>query len=250
MKKPRWRKAVLLSLLTVAVFVGGLVAAWRLSGSRSTQLFGELVTSLPVAESVVALTFDDGPVPVYTDTVLAVLRREDVRATFFVTGNSVARAPDIARRILREGHELGNHSYSHQRMVLMSPSTVREEVEVTDSLIRAVGATGPIHFRPPYGKRLVVLPWYLSRTGRATVLWSIEPDTWFRHHTDMVRHVVESVQPGSIILLHVEIPSRAEGRLALPLVIRELKQRGYRFATVSELRTLSEARKDVRYNVR
>jgi peptidoglycan/xylan/chitin deacetylase (PgdA/CDA1 family) len=239
--KPRWRKAVLLSLLTVAVVVGGLVAAWRLSGSRSMQLFGELVTSLPISESIVALTFDDGPVPVYTDSVLAVLRQEDVRATFFVTGNAVARNPDLARRILREGHELGNHSYSHQRMVLMSPSTVREEVEVTDSLIRAAGAAGPIHFRPPYGKRLIILPWYVSRTGRATVLWSLEPDSWFSRHTDMVRHVVENIQPGSIILLHVEIPSRAEGRVALPLMIRELKQKGYRFTTVSELRALSRS---------
>ena len=236
--KTRWRKAVLLSLLTVAVVFGALVAAWRLSGSRSMQLFGELVTSVPVSDSVVALTFDDGPVPLYTDTVLAVLRQEGVRATFFVTGNSVARNPYLARRVLRNGHELGNHSYSHRRMVLMSPSTVREEVETTDSLIRAAGATGPIHFRPPYGKRLVVLPWYLSRSDRATVLWSLEPDSWFSRHTDMVSHVSDNVQPGSIILLHAEIPARAEGRAALPLMIRELKQRGYRFITVSELRAL------------
>jgi peptidoglycan-N-acetylglucosamine deacetylase len=239
--RPRWRKTVLFSLLSGAVVGGGLVAAWRLSGSRSTQLFGELVTSVPVSDSVVALTFDDGPVPFYTDTVLAVLRQENVRATFFVTGNSVARHPDIARRILEAGHELGNHSYSHRRMVLMSPSTIRDEVEVTDSLIRAAGATGPIHFRPPYGKRLLVLPWYLSRTDRATVLWSLEPDSWFSRHEDMIRHVSDNVQPGSIILLHVEIPSRAEGRAALPLIIRELKQRGYRFATVTELCAVSSA---------
>lgn len=239
--RPPWRNAVLLSLLIVTGAFGAFVAAWRLSGSRSTQVFGELVTSVPVSDSVVALTFDDGPVPLYTDTVLAVLRREDVRATFFVIGNSLARNPDLARRILREGHELGNHSYSHQRMVFVSPSTVREEVEVTDSLIRAAGATGPIHFRPPYGKRLVVLPWYLSRRDRATVLWSLEPDSWFSRHADMVRHVSDNVQPGSIILLHVEIPARAEGRAALPLMIREPKQRGYRFATISELRALSRS---------
>lgn len=236
--QPRWRKAVLLSLLLVVVVLGVLAAAWRLSRSRSLQLFGELVTSVPVSDSVVALTFDDGPVPFYTDTVLAVLRQEDVRATFFVTGNAVARSPDLARGILRAGHELGNHSYSHQRMVLMSPRTVREEVEVTDSLIRLAGATGPIHFRPPYGQRLVILPWYLARRDRATVLWSLEPDSWFSRHADMVRHVSDNVQPGSIILLHVEIPARAEGRLALPLMIRELKRRGYRFVTISELRAL------------
>lgn len=234
--KSRWRKAALLSLLSVAIVLGLLVAAWRLSGSRTTQLFGELVASVPVSDSVVALTFDDGPVPFHTDSVLDMLRQEQVRATFFVIGNSVARYPALTQRILQEGHELGNHSYSHQRMVLVSSGTVRAEVERTDSLIRAAGATGPIHFRPPYAKRLFVLPWYLARTGRTTVLWSLEPDSWFSGHQDMVDHVVDNVEPGSIILLHVEIPSRVEGRKALPLLIRELKHRGYRFATVSELR--------------
>lgn len=238
---PSWRKVAVVSLLSIVVAFGTLIGGWRLSGSRSTQLFGELVTGVQVSDSVVALTFDDGPVAFYTDSVLALLRQEDVRATFFVTGQGVSRHPDLARRILLEGHELGNHSYSHQRMVLMSPEKVRQEVEFTDSLIRAAGATGSIHFRPPYGTRLLVLPWYLWRTDRTTVLWSLEPDSRFSSHTDMVRHVLDNVQPGSIILLHVEIPSRVEGRMALPILIRELKQQGYRFATVSELRALSQS---------
>ena len=234
----RWRSALLIALTFVAVLLALIVGGWRLAKSRSHQLFGELVTSVPVADSVVALTFDDGPVPVFTDSVLDLLSREGVRATFFVIGEAVARQPALTARVVTEGHELGNHSLSHERMVLTSLGTVRREVETTDSLIRAAGAEGRIHFRPPYFKRLVTLPWYLARTGRTTVLASVEPDSHFTERDGMVRHALEHVRPGGIILLHVEIPSRVEGRAALPMIIRGLKQRGYRFVTVSELLAL------------
>jgi peptidoglycan/xylan/chitin deacetylase (PgdA/CDA1 family) len=225
----------------MAVCLVLLLTAWRLHKSRDTQLFGEFVTELSTADSVIALTFDDGPVPIYTDSVLALLERESVPATFFVIGRSVMEHPDLTRRILRNGHEVGNHSYSHDRMVLMSMDRIRSEVETTDSLLREAGAMGRIPFRPPYGKRLVGLPWYLWRTGRVTVLWSLEPDSWFGERDDMVQHVVENIHPGAIILLHVEIGSRTEERAALPLLIHELKQQGYRFVTVSEMLALGQS---------
>jgi peptidoglycan-N-acetylglucosamine deacetylase len=222
------------AIVLVAVLLLG-VAAYRLHDSRTKQLFGELVAAVTTTERVVALTFDDGPVAPHTDSILELLRREQVRATFFVIGSAVARQPELARRIVGDGHELGNHSFSHRPLLLTSPRTIRREVETTDSLIIAVGGGPQVHFRPPYGKRLIVLPWYLARTGRTTVLWSIEPDTWHRDHAAMVQHVADNVRPGTIILLHVEIGSRVEERAALPLIIHELKRRGYRFVTVSEL---------------
>src|SRR5688572_18758588 len=189
MKLRRRGKVLIGVAIAAAACFAVALASWRLHKSRTTQLFGELVTSVERQDSVVALTFDDGPVPLYTDSVLAVLARENVHATFFVIGSSVARHADLAGRIIGAGHELGNHSFAHDRMVLMSQSRIRSEVESTDSLIRRVGATGSIPFRPPYGKRLVGLPWYLERTGRATVLWTLEPDTWFRNRDEMVDHV-------------------------------------------------------------
>src|SRR5690606_40623074 len=84
---------------------------------------------------------------------------------FHVTGVQTCALP-ISRRMVEEGHELGNHTYTHRRMVLVSPRTIRAEIEPTDSLIRAAGQRGPIHFRPPYGSRVVGLPWYLARTDR------------------------------------------------------------------------------------
>jgi peptidoglycan-N-acetylglucosamine deacetylase len=220
------------ALVALLLLLGG--GAWRLHKSRSVQLFGELVTAVETTDRVVALTFDDGP-GAHTDSILDLLREAGAVATFFVVGRSLERHPELARRIVEEGHELGNHSYSHRALVLVSPKTVRHEVEKTDSLIRAAGAAGPIYFRPPYGKRLVTLPWYLSRTDRTTVLWTLEPDSWFRDRARMAQHVLDNVRPGAIILLHVELTARAEERAALPAMIAGLREQGYAFVTVSRL---------------
>jgi peptidoglycan/xylan/chitin deacetylase (PgdA/CDA1 family) len=223
---------ILLVLLVIAM------ASWKLSNSRKYQLFGDLVTHVETNDSIVALTFDDGPIPHHTDSVLTVLADSNVKATFFAIGNALRERPDVAARIVTAGHELGNHSYSHRRLVLKSPSYVRREIETTDSLIRAAGYSGTIHFRPPYGKRLVVLPWILSRDDRPVILADLEPDSDARRARDaeqIVEYVTARVRPGSIILLHVEIPSRTAGREALPQLIGALHGAGFRFVTVSEL---------------
>jgi chitin deacetylase len=187
---------------------------------------------------VVALTFDDGPTPGFTGEVLEILHRAGARATFFVVGSNVEQWPADARAMVAAGHELGNHSYSHGRLVLKSPWLVRSEVLRTDSLIRTAGYTGEIHFRPPNGKKLVVLPWVLSRLGTRTVLWDIEPESFGAVARDPGRireHVLERVAPGSVILLHPFFESRRPTLTALPGLIEDLQERGYRLVTVSEL---------------
>lgn len=198
-------------------------------------MFGDLVHVVSTEDSVVALTFDDGPALPHTDSVLELLEAGGVPATFFVIGSSLERHLEVGRRILERGHELGNHSYTHRPLLARSPQAMRYEVEATDSLIRAAGATGRVHFRPPYGKRLVGLPLYLSRTDRTTVLWTLEPDSWYRTADEMVTHVLDNVRPGSIILLHVELRSRTEERAALPRIIEGIREQGYEFVTVSDL---------------
>lgn len=235
--KPLLRLAGTLSLVLLMAIVA-VWAGWKLSNSRRYQTFGDLVTRVETADSVVALTFDDGPIPRYTDSVLKVLADSNVRATFFTVGASLREQPDVAARIERAGHELGNHSYSHRRLVLKTPGYVRREIQQTDSLIRSAGYRGTIHFRPPYGKRLVVLPWVLSRDDRPIILADLEPDSHPLNARDaarMVEYVKRNVRPGSIILLHVEVPSRTAGREALPSIIGTLHAAGYRFVTVSEL---------------
>lgn len=222
-----------------------LAGLWRLSNARSVQLFGRLVSRVPTAERAVALTLDDGPNPRHTREVLDILGAKGVKATFFLIGRDIVAAPMLAAEIAAAGHELGNHSFTHPVLLMMTPTTIQQEVEQTDSALRAVGYTRPITVRPPFGKKLFLLPWYLSRTGRTTVTWDVEPDSYPEVAADpslIVEHVAQRVRPGSIILMHVMYDSRATSRAALGPLIDRLQGMGYRFVTVSELMALDDRR--------
>lgn len=237
--RARGRRAVLrLGVAVLAAASVVLPAAWQVSKSPRFQLLGASVHRVETERKLVALTLDDGPTPELTAEVLSILGQHRARATFFVTGSELARAPDLGSAIVRGGHELGNHSYSHTRMIGSSLAFIADELEQTDRLIRAAGHTGPIHFRPPYGKKLAALPYYLRETGRTSILWDIEPESdpaVAASPEQMVAHVLARVQPGSIILLHVMYPSRETSRRALPAILVALQARGYEIVPVSEL---------------
>jgi peptidoglycan-N-acetylglucosamine deacetylase len=232
------RRLLVGTVLGIVVLAALAAGAKRLARSRTHQLFGRLVSRVETTQRVVALTFDDGPAPAVADTLLAVLRARGVRVTFFVMGVDLAREPAIARRMVAEGHELANHTYTHRRMVLVSSATVSSEVGRTDSLIRAAGWRGPILFRPPYGYKLVALPRHLAREGRTTVTWDVEPDSYpdvAASPERIVRHVLDRARPGSIILLHPWYPSRATSLAAVGPLVDSLHARGYRVVPVGEL---------------
>ena len=225
-------------LVITAVFVVVGYGLWQLSSARSFQLFGELIQRVETDDKVVALTFDDGPTKRYTAEILALLAQQQVKATFFITGKESEQNPDEVRLLYQAGHQLGNHSYSHPRMILMSPAAVASEIEYTDAAIRAAGYKDEILFRTPSGKKLFVLPWYLAQQQRKTIMWDLEPETDPTLAADaqaMANYVIEHTRPGSIVLMHLMYQSRRSSREALPLIIRGLKQKGYRFVTVSEL---------------
>ena len=230
----RWAAGIGLVLaVTMVLAVGG----YFLANSRSFQLAGRLVDRTDMSDKVVALTLDDGPTAVAPD-VLRILADADVAATFYLNGRDLAARPDLGRAIAAAGHEIGNHTYSHRRMVFVTPRTVAAEVERTDEEIRRTGYRGPITFRPPYGKKLWTLPKYLSEHGRTTVTWDVEPDSARDANADqIVAETVDAVRPGSIILLHVMHEGRAASRAAIPRIVDELRADGYRFVTVSDLIT-------------
>lgn len=230
----RWAAGIVLALAVIMVIA---VGGYYLVNSRSFQLAGQLVERIDTSDKIVALTLDDGPTTVASD-VLRILADADVPATFFLNGRDLAAHPDLGRAIAAAGHEIGNHTYSHRRMVFASPETVVAEVERTDEEIRRTGYRGPITFRPPYGKKLWTLPHYLSEHDRTTVTWDVEPDSAQDANADqIVAETVDAVRPGSIILLHVMYEGRAASRAAIPRIIDELRADGYRFVTVSDLIT-------------
>ncbi|MER2536586.1 MAG: polysaccharide deacetylase family protein [Rhizobiaceae bacterium] len=239
------RKLVMGGALALAAVVLALAGLRQVGNARTYQAFGDLVWRVETAAPVIALTFDDGPSPRYTQEVLAILRAHDVPATFFLTGREIEANPDLARAIVAAGHEVGNHSYSHRRMIFTLPATVAREVEDTDAAIRAAGYAGEILFRPPYGKKLLALPWYLSRHGRTSVTWDIEPEShpaMAASPEAMTAHVLDRARPGSIVIMHVMYPSRETSRQALPAIIEGLRAKGFFFATVSGLIAAGQVR--------
>ena len=235
-KRARW---VTGGLLTLLVALAGLR---QLARARTVQAFGRLVDRVETNERRVALTFDDGPTPAVLDSIDHVLASRGVHATFFVIGADLAQTPSAGQRLVNAGHELGNHTYSHDRMVLRTSGFVRSQIDRTDSLIRAAGYSGTVYFRPPFGYKLFALPWYLARTARTTVMWDVEPDSYAdvaATSAGIVRHVLERVRPGSIILLHPWYPSRATSLGAIGPLIDSLRSRGYEVGPVRDLLTPS-----------
>ncbi|PKQ37772.1 MAG: polysaccharide deacetylase [Actinobacteria bacterium HGW-Actinobacteria-1] len=227
---------VLLVVVVSILLVG--VATYHLSKSRSFQFAGELVQRVETNEKVVALTFDDGPTPGYTEEVLQTLAEHGARATFYLTGRECEENPELLDVVVASGNELGNHTYSHRRLYFVPEKTVAAEVEQTDAIFRAAGYEAPTTFRMPGCKRLLTTPLYLDRTGRTTVVWDLEPDSiaGIADNADaIVEYVGDGVRPGSIVLMHVMYEGRQPTRDALPRILDRLSAQGYRFVTVSEL---------------
>jgi peptidoglycan/xylan/chitin deacetylase (PgdA/CDA1 family) len=191
---------------------------------------------------VVALTFDDGPHPAFTPQILDILKRYGVRATFFLIGARAERYPDLARRIVAEGHEIGDHTYSHPADLPRKDwdAICREIVKGADAIERVTGVR-PKLFRPPRGYLNYRVHTAAQLCGFTVVLWTVSAD----HHDAptpeaMAQRVFKLVHPGAIVLMHDgRIPTRWKDVKALPLILDGLRRQGYRFVTVSELLSLS-----------
>jgi len=187
----------------------------------------------------VALTFDDGPDPDWTPRVLDALAEAGVRATFFLLGERAVRTPAVVRRIAAEGHEIGNHSWSHRSLWLCGPKATASEIRRAHECLGALAGGPPRHFRPPWGMVNAAMFPVLRRLGERCVFWSIQPEG--RRPVPAARqiaHVMDHAHPGAIVDLHdAEGTRAAPARLlaALPPLLEGLRERGYAFATVAEL---------------
>ncbi|MBT2655785.1 polysaccharide deacetylase family protein [Bacillus sp. ISL-18] len=232
----RKKLAVMGIIVLIVIFL--LFGTYKLMNSRTIQLFGGLTYQVSTKQKVVALTFDDGPTKNVED-ILPLLKAYNAKATFFLIGQEIEKNLAEAKRIAAAGHQIGNHSYSHQRMVFKSPSFIQEEIEKTDQLIRQAGFQGEIDFRPPNGKKLVGLPYYLHKHDRDTITWSIEPDSYYSSSTDKIHDVDKKVKPGSIILIHPMYDKSGEEQKTIKGILQTLSNKGYKFVTVNELQEMN-----------
>ncbi|MCX7781589.1 MAG: polysaccharide deacetylase family protein [Negativicutes bacterium] len=209
-------------------------------------VFGPVITEGQTSQKIVALTFDDGPYPPYTGQLLDVLKEYDVPATFFVIGKNAEKHPELIRRIVAEGHQLGNHTYSHIDLLKAEPAEVSREVEKAGRVIAAITGEAPQIVRPPHGFRDPVVLDVMKERGLKVVEWSVASRDWTNPGVSViVERTVSRVKSGSVILLHdgdgvAASASRAQTVEATRHIIRELKAQGYRFVTVNEILTKQE----------
>ncbi|TLM78089.1 MAG: polysaccharide deacetylase family protein [Actinobacteria bacterium] len=191
---------------------------------------------------VVALTFDDGPWPGQTERVLSLLDEYDAKATFFMLGASAERYPALARRVVDEGHQAGNHTWSHTTDNSTPWVASAKEIDAAQTAIRrATGAT-PTWFRPPKGMLSPSLAEVAKARKLRVAMWSVDPWDWRRPGvTAIAQRTVGAIKPGAVVLLHDGGGDRAQTIEALEAVVRELKRRGYTFVTLDELAEIEAA---------
>lgn len=210
----------------------------RLSPSISTPPpgfgAGRSYEQVEVTEPYVAITFDDGPHPENTPRLLDILAARRVRATFYLIGEPVTRHPDVVRRTVAEGHEVGSHTWSHRFLTTQTSHSIVQELTRTDEAIQdAIGAP-PTTLRPPYGAVTKGMSrWIDHQFGYPTVLWSVSARDWDDPGAEVItERLVSLTTPGSIILNHDPLTPTVD---AMAETLDRLLEKGFRFVTVSEL---------------
>lgn len=184
----------------------------------------------------IALTFDDGPNPVYTPQVLAVLQAYNIKATFFDVGYLVKEYPNIVRQEFLQGHSIGNHSWSHPDLSRFSAAGIVSQLVNTSDAIQSVTGTRPTIFRPPYGSFNRIVFAQALQQHLSTILWNNEAHDWATPGVSMIVYrILNLARNGGIILLHDGGGFRAQTVAALPIIIETLRQRGYTFVTIPKL---------------
>jgi peptidoglycan/xylan/chitin deacetylase (PgdA/CDA1 family) len=241
------RLAVPLALAAAVAYFG-----YEALEAPGNQLFGKTVVQGAPTDREVALTFDDGPNPPYTDRILDVLRDEHVHATFFVVGRAVVAYPATMRRIVREGNAVGNHTWDHGHMIVESEASMRQQLERTSAAIQRITGVQTNLMRPPFGARDFAVISEAHKLGYRVVMWSVPlPDDWDQPGVGTIAsRIVDNVADGSIIVLHdgnrgivcgrdhrypARTCDRSQEVAATREIVRTLHARHFRFVTIPQL---------------
>lgn len=209
----------------------------------NSQLLGRSLVRGRAGGKRVALTFDDGPTPPVTDEILDILKAHKIPATFFVNGKHVDRFPECLRRIHREGHSFGNHTYTHLFLYLKTRRRIALEIDRTQDAIERVTGCRPNIFRSPYGVRWFGLFSILAVRRMYSVQWSDTGFDWVKKNTpaDIVRKALKHVGDGSVILLHDGCGAHEPDQVnhsytvaALPAIIEGVLAKGFTFVPVTD----------------
>ncbi|MDF2962521.1 MAG: chitooligosaccharide deacetylase [Paenibacillus sp.] len=237
------RKVILLSCCLLVGLSSDLGAAAPKKGRPYFEKRGEVVWEVPTDEKVIALTFDDGPDPEDTPQILELLKQYDAKATFFIIGEKAEAYPGLVSREAAEGHELANHTYHHIYFNRSVPENkISEEISLAEESIYKLSGQKPHLFRPPGGYYNEALVRAARKAGYMVVMWSWHLNTrdWDTPGVAKITNtVLNNAKNGDIVLFHDYVEGKTETVEALKQILPELKSRGYRFITISELLTYS-----------
>ena len=240
------------ALAILAALAGSSYALYEQLEAPANQLFGRTLVRGATTVREVALTYDDGPNPPYTDRILDVLRDEHVPATFFVVGRAAVAYPATIRRIVREGHTLGNHSWDHRHLFVETRAAMRADLSRTSDALARIAHVRPTLMRPPFGARDFAVIAVARQLGYRVVMWSVPlPGDWEQPgDATIVRRVVSNVADGDIIVLHdgnrgivcareshppAHECDRSQEVGATREIVETLRRRGYRFVSIPQL---------------
>lgn len=217
---------------------GGSESSFRISSNNKSS--GQILySSTGRALKQVALTFDDGPDVYYTSQILDILKQNKVKATFFIIGTRAQTHPEMIRRIVREGHSIGNHTWNHSNLSKLSPERVKEEVQKTEQVLYNITGFKTAMFRPPYGAASARTTSEISSLGYNIVNWSVDTRDWANTPVPQImKFVKKEVYPGGIILQHCaggKNEDLSNTVNALPQIISLLRSQDYSFVTVQDL---------------
>ena len=219
----------LVSVMLVTCILGRFITV-------ETMAEGEVYRSVKNDSMKIALTFDDGPHPILTQRILDILDAYDVKATFFMVGVNVLNYPDAARAVLRAGHEVGNHTFSHSHLKRLSEEEVVRELGLCEDALEELCEYRPHLFRPPEGAVNTYVEHCSESNDYKLILWSLDTRDWENKETErIVETVLSNVESGDIILMHDYTSGKNTTCEALKILIPEILKRGYEFVTVSEL---------------
>jgi len=247
MEKMTLKKSIIFSLIFIILIILAVIS-FTVFFDQAVIVRRDTIYRIPSSEKVVALTFDDGPSPVWTPRILDVLKEARVKATFFMLGMHVQRYPDVARRVAEEGHEIGNHTYDHHGVFYYKPEELNREVGDAEKIIKSITGVKTKYFRPPKAWLTRKEKEQLKDMGYETVLWSLNSKDWVTFDDRyIVNYILHHVRPGDILLFHdsggvfkPEGGKRKETVKAVSRLIEKLRERGYRFVTISQLLDLRE----------
>jgi len=236
------KKKLIIFAISIAVIALGF-AVFTIFFDQAVLVRKGTIYRHTTSEKVVALTFDDGPSVEWTPLILDELKIAGVKATFFMLGEHVQRYPEIARRVVAEGHEIENHSYGHHVLIYYKTEELIKEIKDTEKAIKDVTGRTTQYFRPPKAWLSSAEKKTINEMGYKIILWTLNSKDWVTFHDkQIVSYITRHIQPGDILLFHdsggaltAEGGDRKQTVRTIPRLVRKLKEKGYRFVTVEEL---------------